>query len=219
MGKSCCESKSIELIKLREKQANVLKIVLAINMVMFFGEFGAGLWAKSTALMADSLDMLGDAIVYGFSLYVLHKSEQTRAMAALLKGIIVVIFGLGVFYEAITKIFGDLVPIADTMGLFGVIALAANVTCLLLLTKHKNDDLNMKSTWICSRNDIISNTGVLIAAGLVALTHSKWPDVIIGLIISILFLKSAWPILIESITVIKEQNKTQGMLSKDLFSE
>ena len=219
MGKSCCESKSIELIKLREKQANVLKIVLAINMVMFFGEFGAGLWAKSTALMADSLDMLGDAIVYGFSLYVLHKSEQTRAMAALLKGIIVVIFGLGVFYEAITKIFGDLVPIADTMGLFGVIALAANVTCLLLLTKHKNDDLNMKSTWICSRNDIISNTGVLIAAGLVALSHSKWPDVIIGLIISILFLKSAWPILIESITVIKEQNKTQGKLSKDLFSE
>lgn len=204
MGKSCCESKSNELVKLREKQATVLKIVMAINLVMFFVEFAAGVGAKSTALMADSLDMLGDAIVYGFSLYVLHKSEHIRATAALLKGLIIVAFGFGVLYEAISKMLSDSIPVAETMGLIGLVALAANVTCLLLLTKHKDDDLNMKSTWICSRNDIISNTGVLVAAALVALTQSKWPDITIGLIISVLFLKSAWPILTESIAAMKE---------------
>ncbi|MFN7904669.1 MAG: cation diffusion facilitator family transporter [Pseudobdellovibrionaceae bacterium] len=207
MSKSCCESKSDELVKLRQKQGSVLKIVMTINLVMFFGEFGVGMWANSTALMADSLDMLGDAIVYGFSLYVLHKSEYTRSTAALLKGIIIVFFGLGVLYEAVAKISSTMIPEAQTMGAIGLIALIANVTCLILLTRHKDDDLNMKSTWICSRNDIISNVSVMVAAGLVFITQSKWPDIIVGLMIAIIFLKSAWPILTESLAAMKLHKK------------
>lgn len=197
-------------MKLREKQARVLKIVLAINLVMFGVEFSSGLWAKSTALMGDSLDMLGDAIVYGFSLYVLHKSERTRATAAFLKGLIIMAFGLWVLAEAVQKIFSDSIPLAETMGIIGFVALVANVACLLLLIKHKDDDLNMKSTYLCSRNDIISNTGVLVAAALVALTNSKWPDIAIGLIIAVLFLRSSWPILVESISLIRNNGETQN---------
>lgn len=206
MGASCCENKSSELVKLREKQAGVLRIVMAVNFAMFIIEFSMGVLARSTALMGDSLDMLGDAIVYGFSLYVLHKSERTRATAALLKGFIIVAFGLWVLFEAVSKIMVNTVPVPETMGAIGLLALVANATCLVLLTRHKDDDLNMKSTWICSRNDIISNTGVIIAAGLVAWTNAKWPDVIVGLIISVLFLKSAWPILVESIKVIRQSD-------------
>ena len=208
--KSCCEAKSDELVKLRDKQAHVLRIVMAINLVMFFVEFSMGLLAASTALMADSLDMLGDAIVYGFSLYVLHKSERVRAGAALLKGIIITAFGFGVLIEAGAKLFSDSVPVAQTMGIIGLVALAANATCLVLLTRHKNDDLNMKSTWICSRNDIISNVGVLIAAGLVALTGTKWPDIAVGLVIAVVFLRSAWPILVESVAAMRGHNSKDG---------
>lgn len=206
MGTSCCENKSSELVKLREKQANVLRIVMAVNLAMFVIEFTSGFFARSTALMGDSLDMLGDSIVYGFSLYVLHKSERTRALAALLKGCIIVAFGLWVLFEATVKLFSDSVPVAETMGLIGLLALAANIFCLVLLTKHKDDDINMKSTWICSRNDIISNTGVLVAAALVGLTQTKWPDVVVGFAIAILFLKSAWPILTESMAIVKKHN-------------
>lgn len=206
MAKSCCENKTSELTILREKQAYVLKIVMVINFVMFIGEFSAGIWAHSTALMGDSLDMLGDAIVYAFSLYVLHRSEKTRATAALLKGFIIIIFGLWVCFAALSKSFSDAAPITETMGIVGFIALVANTVCLILLTRHKDDDINMKSTWICSRNDIISNVGVLFAAVLVTLTHSKWPDIITGFIIATLFLKSAWPILTESILEIKKHS-------------
>lgn len=203
MGASCCENKSSELGKLREKQAHVLRIVLAVNFAMFVLEFSSGLWSRSTALMGDSLDMLGDAAVYGFSLYVLHKSERTRAAAAFLKGCLIVAFGLWVLYVAVSRILSGAAPVAEAMGIIGLLALAANLACLLLLTRHKDDDLNMKSTWICSRNDILSNTGVLLAAALVALTQSKWPDIVVGLLISLLFLKSSLPILAESLRVMR----------------
>lgn len=207
MSANCCDSKSSELMKLREKQSRVLKIVLAINLTMFVLEFSMGLWAKSTALMGDSLDMFGDAVVYGFSLYVLHKSERTRATAAFLKGLIIVAFGLWVLYESLNKIITDVVPVAEAMGVVGVVAMVANVSFLYLLMKHKDDDINMKSTYVCSRNDIISNTGVIFAAGLVAFTNSKWPDLIVGLVIAALFLRSAFPILVESTEVIRRTNE------------
>lgn len=199
----CCENKATELVLLRGRQASVLKIVLIINLVMFVVEFTSGLRAQSTALMADSLDMLGDAIVYGFSLYVLHRSMRWRAIAAFLKGIIIVLFGVSVLVEATFKIFGSGIPISETMGIVGFVALVANASCLFLLYRHREDDINMRSTWICSRNDIISNLGVLMAAGFVALTGSKWPDIIIGFVIAVLFLRSAWPILVESFRAMK----------------
>jgi len=200
----CCEKKTSALVQLRVKQGRVLKIVMAINFVMFAAEFSSGLIANSTALMADSLDMLGDGIVYAFSLYVLHRSVKWRASAALLKGTIIVAFGIGVLIEAISKLSATGLPLSQTMGIFGFLALAANVTCLILLYSHRDDDINMKSTWICSRNDIISNVGVLIAAVLVWTLESKWPDIIVGFIIAMLFLRSAWPIFAESIKALKE---------------
>lgn len=201
--KSCCEAKSTELEQLRTKQKNVLLIVLLINALMFFVEFTFGILSKSTALLADSLDMLGDATVYAFSLYVINKSMKWKASAALLKGVIITVFGLYVFGEAIYKAMADVVPMAKTMGVVGLVALAANSTCLLLLLKHRDDDINMKSTWICSRNDIIANTGVLLAAICVSYFNSKWPDIVIGLAIAFVFLKSAFHILKDSIAEFK----------------
>lgn len=198
MGKSCCESKSLEFDKLRIKQGRVLKIVLAINAIMFLVEFGGGIIAKSSAVLADSLDMFGDATVYAFSLYVLNKSPLWRARASLLKGAIMAAFGIGILFQLIIRILTEEVPFSQTMGLIGVLALAANLWCLYLLYAHKQDDINMKSTWICSRNDIIANCGVLIASVLVAQTGSAWPDWIVGATISTLFLVSAFQVIRES---------------------
>lgn len=203
MGHSCCEKKGSELARLRERQGTILKIVLVINAVMFGVEFASGLIAKSSALKADSLDMLGDAIVYGFSLYVLHRSDRWKAKAALLKGMIIVGFALFVLSDTTMKVLSTTIPVAETMGLVGALALVANLSCLFLLLRHRNDDLNMRSTFICSRNDIISNSGVIAAAFLVQHFASKWPDIIIGYAIAILFLKSAWPILSDSIKELK----------------
>lgn len=201
--KSCCENKASEIALLRKEQGRVLKIVLCINALMFLVEFTMGIFARSSALMADSLDMFGDALVYGFSLFVLHKSHKLRATAGLIKGLIITAFGIGVLIEVAFKFFSEITPKAHTMGWIGLLALVANLICLLLLVKHRKDDINMKSTFICSRNDIISNTGVILAAIAVAITGSKWPDIVAGLVIAFVFIKSAWPILTESLQEMK----------------
>lgn len=198
---SCCENKCSEIDLLKEKQKNVLITVMVINLVMFFVEFSYGLISSSTALLADSLDMLGDSSVYAFSLFVLGKGDKWKASAAFLKGIIITCFGIFVLIEAIRKISIETLPTSEVMGVVGAIALGANLICLFLLLRHKNDDVNMKSTWICSRNDIIANTGVIAAAFLVNYFSSKWPDIIVGLIMSTVFLKSAFSVLSESISV------------------
>lgn len=180
---------------------------MIINVAMFIVEFSTGWIANSSALLADSLDMFGDALVYAFSLYVLHKSGRWRASAALSKGIIIGLLGVTVLIETVNKIFVDVLPEAEKMGAIGLLALVANLSCLLLLMRHRSDDLNMRSTWICSRNDIISNVGVIFAAFLVYMTGTKWPDVVIGFIIAVLFLNSARPILLESYKMLKQQKK------------
>lgn len=191
MGKSCCQNKDAELEALKAEQSRLLTIVLLINAVMFVVEMGAGLYAHSSALKADSLDMLGDALVYGFSLYVVSKDQIWKARAALLKGMIMGIFGLGVLLETGFKIMAPVTPYSSTMLSIGLLAFAANAICLILLTRHKSDDINMKSVWICSRNDIIANSGVLLAAGAVFMTGSHWPDVIMGTLMATLFLQSS----------------------------
>jgi cation diffusion facilitator family transporter len=199
----CCDHKTETLAVLRDRQKGVLQLVLAINAVMFVAEGCAGLLAHSTALLADSLDMLGDASVYGLSLYALHRSARWRAGAALTKGIIMAVFGIGVIIEAMFKLTAGVVPQEGLMGLFGLIALAANVSCLVLLMRHRSDDLNMRSTWICSRNDVIANGGVLLAAAGVALTETVWPDILIGLVIASFFLSSAWGVIRASLTELR----------------
>lgn len=198
MGKSCCEAKSAELAKLREKQGTVLKWVLGINALMFVVEFTFGWLSRSSALMADSLDMFGDAAVYGFSLFALNRGAIWRARAGLSKGVVMAIFGFVVLGQATYRFLTASVPVAETMGVIGAVALAANAICLVLLYSHRADDINMRSTWLCSRNDIVSNVGVIVASVLVGLLNSGWPDLIVGVAIACLFLKSAYKVINEA---------------------
>lgn len=198
MADHCCQHKEAALVKLKQQQARVLWIVLAINLVMFAVEFGAGLQADSLSLTGDSLDMLGDALVYGASLYVIHRSAKAQAGAALLKGVIMFGFAIAVFARAVYQFVTGAAPTAEIMGFVGLLALAANLICLLLLTRHRQDNLNMSSVWLCSRNDIIANTSVLAAAGLVLLTQSPMPDLLVGLLLTVVFARSAGTVLLQS---------------------
>ena len=187
----CCDFRS----DIPQRQRRILRIVLWINAVMFVVEFVAGLASHSTALLADSVDMLGDAIVYGFSLYVIGRGIAWQARAALLKGGIMAAFGAGVLAEVGVKIARGLVPAADVMTGVGALALAANASVLVFLWRRRGDDINMRSAWMCSRNDVIANASVLLAAGGVALTGSAWPDILVGLAIALMFGTSAVQIL------------------------
>jgi Co/Zn/Cd efflux system component len=182
----CCEVREIP-----REQRRVLRVVLWINAVMFLVESGAGVMAHSTALVADSFDMAGDAIVYGFSLYVVGRGTVWQARAALLKGLIMTAFGVGLLVQVAFKIAHGLSPTVEVMSVVGLLAFAANLGCLILLWRRRGDDINMRSAWICSRNDVIGNTAVLLAAGAVALTGSPWPDIVIGLLVAAVFGRSA----------------------------
>lgn len=201
-GDDCCSAKEQEIAALgaHGDVKRVLQIVLAINLIMFVAEFTAGVLARSTALMADSVDMFGDALVYMLSLYALNRGLRWRAGAAVAKGGIIAAFGVWVMIEAGLKLVHGVTPVASTMFIFGLIALAANLTCLALLYRYRKRDVNMSSTFECSRNDVISNTGVLLAAGGVYATGAAWPDILVGAIIALLFfgsairvLREAWP--------------------------
>jgi Co/Zn/Cd efflux system component len=149
-------------------------------------------------LLADSVDMLGDAIVYGFSLYVISRGVVWHARAAMLKGVIMAAFGVGVLVQVAMKIAEGLTPTIEVMSAVSVLALAANLLCLILLWRRRGDDINMRSAWVCSRNDVIGNVGVLIAAGAVAITGSPWPDIVIGLLVVVVFGRSAVQIMREA---------------------
>lgn len=196
----CCSSKAGEIAKLAEKadQRRVLIIVMVINLSMFFIEFSAGVVARSSALMADSVDMLGDAFVYLLSLYALSRGPRWEAGAALAKGVIILVFGIAVIVEIIDKIANGVPPSSPLMLAFGSLALVANLTCLAMLWRFRTANVNMSSTFECSRNDVASNIGVIVAAGFVFFLQSPWPDIIVGGIIAAIFLRSAVKVLGEA---------------------
>lgn len=200
---SCCEDKSCEITAMRESHSRVLWIVLAVNALMFVVEGWAGLLAHSTSLLADALDMLGDAMVYGFSLIVLARSARWQAGAALAKGGFMLVFGLGVMGEAWYKVAHPVVPNFEAMGIVGGIALLANLCCFLLLYRHRADNLNMGSTWLCSRNDLIANVGVLAAAASTYIYASRWPDILVGVTIASLFLSSALSVIAQAMREVR----------------
>jgi cation diffusion facilitator family transporter len=183
----CCAIKT----NLPADQRRVLHVILWLNSLMFIAEFGAGLAAHSTALLADSVDMFSDAIVYGFSLYAVARGTLWQARVAMLKGLIMAAFGVGVLIEVGHKLVTGVLPTPGLMSAVGFIALGANTVCLILLSRHRADDINMRSAWLCSRNDVIANAGVLLAAGGVAFTGAGWPDILVGLAIAMLFGSSA----------------------------
>ncbi len=206
MADCCCNTLS-ELEKLRSRQSRTLIVVLVINAVMFLVEFSAGIIASSTSLLADSLDMLGDVFAYGFSLYVVSRSDSWKAAAALFKGGIMAFFGIFVMGQAVYKVLFPVTPRFEWIGTIGLLALVMNAFCLYLLWSHRGDDVNMRSVWLCSRNDIIANTSVLLAAAGVLIFNNQWPDLVVGIGIAFLFLRSAFSVFKDAIAVYSADNK------------
>lgn len=204
----CCSDKTCEVQALYGRQRTTLRLVLAINGVMFVLEMSAGLAANSAGLMADSLDMLGDALVYGFSLLVVARGPHWKAVAALAKGVIMAAFGLFVLGQVAYNILIPHLPTAQIIGAVGVIALIANATCLMLLWRHRTEDINMRSVWLCSRNDILANISVILAGLAVGIFGSRWPDVLVGLAIAGLFLSSSLYVLREAVAGLRTTSDT-----------
>ena len=189
MSDCCNDDCTIEA--LREKQRGTLQAVLGINAVMFVVIAGAALYGSSTALLADSLDNLGDALTYGLSLYVVSKGAVAKARVALFKGGLILLAALVVVAQVVYKIIVPSAPLFEIMGTFSLVGLAANSICLFLLWRHRHEDVNMSSVWECSRNDIASNLSVFVAAGAVWLTGSGWPDILVALGLAWLLMRSA----------------------------
>jgi len=176
----CCDS-GCSLEGLRERQRGTLQIVLVINAVMFLVIVAAALYGRSTALLADSLDNLGDALTYGLSLYAVTKSVAVKAKVALFKGGLIFLAAFAVLVQIIYKFFVPSLPLFEVMGAFSLAGLAANTLCLFLLWRHRKDDVNMSSVWECSRNDIVANLSVFVASGAVWITGSGWPDIAVAI--------------------------------------
>ena len=176
----------------------VLWVVIAINAAMFIVEMAAGKLAGSQALQADALDFLGDSLTYGLSLAVIGMSLRVRSMAALLKGMSLLLMGLWVFGSTAYQVLILGVPQAEIMGAIGLLALAANLASVLLLMRYKDGDANVRSVWLCSRNDAIGNVAVMLASFAVWLTVSAWPDLIVAGVMAGLFLRSAQLILVQA---------------------
>ncbi len=176
---------------LHERQRGTLRIVLAINALMFFAILGAAYYANSSALLADSLDNLGDALTYALSLYAVSRGAAVKARVALFKGTLILLAALTVIAQVAYRLFVPGVPVFEVMGIFSLAGLVANSICLFLLWRHRREDVNMSSVWECSRNDIASNISVFVAAGAVWFTGSGWPDIVVAAGLSLLLIRSA----------------------------
>lgn len=197
-GESCKDDieKAKDLNNLHQsKQNSTLKWLLMINGIMFFVELTVGWFAQSTGLIADSLDMFADAAVYGLALFAVGQSMKMKLRAAHLSGWLQVLLALGALSEVLRRFIYGSEPISELMMSFGLLALIANSTCLILIAKQKDSGAHMKASWIFSANDVIANSGVILAGVLVAWTGSRYPDLIIGLIIGVIVLNGARRIL------------------------
>ncbi len=191
---SCCDN-NCAVEALRERQRGTLKTVLAINALMFFVIVAAALYGRSTALLSDSLDNLGDALTYGLSLYVVAQGVVAKARVALFKGGLIFIAACVVVAQIIVRLLTPELPSYEVMGMFSLVGLAANSLCLWLLWQHRHEDINMSSVWECSRNDIAVNLSVFVAAGGVFLFESRWPDILVAAALVLLLLRSSWRVI------------------------
>ena len=184
----------------------VLVFALLINAAMFGIEFAAGFSAQSQALKADALDFFGDAANYAVSLFVLARSLRWRASAALVKGVAMGLFGLWVSYEVVRHLVAGTVPEAATMGIVGVLALAANVWVAVMLWRWRAGDSNMRSVWLCSRNDAIGNLAVLAAAAAVGIAGSGWPDLAVAALMAGLALWSSGQVIAAAVAELRSRD-------------
>jgi cation diffusion facilitator family transporter len=169
----------------------ILWLIVALNAAMFVVEIVAGQLSGSVALQADALDFLGDTTTYGITIMVIGRALAVRARAALFKGVTLAAMGLFVLGSAAWRTFVEGAPEAVTMGAVGVAALAVNLTAAALLLRYRDGDANVRSVWLCSRNDALGNLAVLAAAGVVALTGTKWADIAVAAVMALLFTNSA----------------------------
>ena len=205
MGADCCDHCDLpDPHRGKAAYRRVLWAVLTINAVMFAAEMGAGLAAGSAALQADALDFLGDAANYGISLFVVGMALRYRAMAALAKGGTMGLFGLWVIGTVVWHATHGTLPSAFTMGAVGFAALAANAAAFGLLWAYRGGDANMHSAWICTRNDVLGNLAVLLAAAGVFGTGTGWPDIIVAAIMAGLALQGAWIVVRQSLGELRQ---------------
>lgn len=190
----CCDHDG-SIDALRERQRGTLSIVLWINAVMFLVIVAAALFAHSSALLADSLDNLGDAFTYAISLYAVARGQRTKARVALLKGGLILLAAAVVAAQIVYRLFVPATPVFELMGAFSLLALAANGSCLYLLWRHRADDVNMSSVWECSRNDIVANLSVFVAAGAVWATGASWPDILVAALLVLFLVRSAFRVI------------------------
>lgn len=179
-------------------ERKTLWLLLMINGLMFLVESTAGAWAESTGLLSDSLDMLADALVYATALYAVGRAAKIKSRAAVVSGWIQIILGVGVLVEVFRRLMVGSEPISVLMIAFGGLALVANLTCLLLLRKHRSGEVHMRASWIFSTNDVIANFGVVLSGLIVMATGSRLPDLIIGTIVSLVVIRGGYRILQES---------------------
>lgn len=197
MSAGCC-GHNAKFDGLDPRYKRILWMVIAINAAMFIIEMTAGALAGSQALQADALDFFGDTLTYGISLAVIGRSIAVRSNAALFKGASLMLMGLWVFGSTAYQLLVLGLPRAEVMGFVGLLALAANVASVVLLAGYKDGDANVRSVWLCSRNDAIGNVAVMFAALAVWATASPWPDLIVAAVMAGLFLTSAVSILRQS---------------------
>ena len=206
----CCdhESATCQSIAASREQRRVLWLVLVINLIIFGGEFVAGMLAHSSAVQGDSLDSLGDALVYGLSLLVVGGTIRARAGAAAVKGVLQVAFAAAVLVAVAHRYATGVPPVTPTMAVAAGGALVLNGLCLVLLTRFRRADLNMRSVWLCSRNDVVGNAGVLLIAGAIALTGWWWLDLLFGGALAALFLQTGIHVLRAALPELRRPSET-----------
>ena len=185
-----------------ELERRTLIILLSINAFMFVTELVLGWIAQSTGLIADSLDMLADAAVYGISLYVVGKGALKQARSAQVSGTLQVILGLGVLFEVVRRMIFGSEPESSLIMAVGLVALLANVACLMLISKHRDGGVHMRASWIFSTNDVFANLGVIMSGALVAFFGSRYPDLIVGSVIALIVIRGGF-------TILKDAKKTR----------
>ncbi len=172
-----------------KEESRVLVILLGINALMFFIEITLGILSESTALIADSLDMLADATVYGIGLYAVGRPLLAKIRAAHISGVFQMILGAAVFVDVLRRFIWGSEPESFLMVSVGVLALVANVICLKLIFKHREGEVHMRASWVFSKNDVIANLGIIVGGLLVYALESRYPDLLIGLVISIIVIR------------------------------
>jgi Co/Zn/Cd efflux system component len=204
---SCCES-GCAAEALRDRQRGTLVRVLWVNAVMFLVIALAALYGRSTALLSDSLDNLGDALTYGLSLFAVSQGAATKARVALFKGALIFLAASVVIAQVMYRLINPVLPSYEVMSLFSVAGLLANGLCLFLLWRHRHDDINMSSVYECSRNDIASNLSVIVAAAGVWVFSAGWPDIVVGALLASLLLRSSARVISGALTQLKQARQS-----------